>query len=166
MSRGHTSFSNSWKKSPPEKVKSFLFVFKKARILSLLKKKKAPKIPNNPCPDYLNIAKKGRIEQGRRAKKKEGQKAGKEGWEAKRRMEEKKKGREEWRYADVKEGQRKNKEVPRSPKNFRESQGRWGMVLIEDAALLLRVLVLRAPHTYLVQASVLTGTYLTDFGNC
>lgn len=36
----------------------------------------------------------------------------------------KKKGREEWRYADVKEGQRKNKEVLRSPKNFRESQGR------------------------------------------
>lgn len=166
MSREHTSFSNSWKKSPPEKVKSFLFVFKKARILSLLKKKKAPKIPNNPRPDSLNMAKKGRIEQGRRAKKKEGQKAGKEGWEAKRRMEEKKRQRRVEICRCKRRAKRKQREVPRSPKNFRESQGRWGMVLIEDAALLLRVLVLRAPHAYLVQVIVLTGTYLTDFGNC
>lgn len=47
-----------------------MFVFNKARILSLLKKKKAPKIPNNPCPDSLNIAKKRQNRAGKKSKEK------------------------------------------------------------------------------------------------
>lgn len=87
---------------------------------------------------------------------------GKEGWETKSTTEEKK-GREEWRWPDVKEGQRNKMktEVLRSSKIFEESQGKPGMILIADAALLLRALVLRAPHAYPVQVTMLTGTYLT-----
>lgn len=77
---------------------------------------------------------------------------GKKGLETKRRTEKKikKASREEWRRPDVKEGQRKNKEIPRSSKKSEESHGRPRMILTADAALLLRALVLRAPHTYLV----------------